>query len=146
MRISGKRLRPLAIALCATALVACSGDVKRHGHVLRNPVVTDLEPGVQTRQGVLQLLGSPSSTAPFDDDTWYYIAERTRQVAFLRPQEMDRQILVVRFDGQGVLESLGVLTGEDGNEVVLVNRETPTAGHRMTVLEQIIGNVGRFNR
>jgi outer membrane protein assembly factor BamE (lipoprotein component of BamABCDE complex) len=55
-------------------------------------------------------------------------------------------VLVVRFDEQGILEEIGTLRGEDGQEVVLVSRETPTAGHELTLIEQIVGNIGRFNR
>ena len=34
---------------------------------------------------------------------------------------------------------------DDANEVVLVERETPTSGSELSVIEQFIGNIGRFN-
>jgi hypothetical protein len=32
----------------------------------------------------------------------------------------------------------------DGKKVVFVDRTTPTAGQRITILQQLIGNLGRF--
>ncbi len=37
------------------------------------------------------------------------------------------------------------MTEVDRQVVAYVNRSTPTAGHEFGVLEQIFGNVGRFN-
>jgi outer membrane protein assembly factor BamE (lipoprotein component of BamABCDE complex) len=142
-----KTRAPTILAVAAVAaLTACSGDLSRHGHLVRTTTIAELEPGVQTKDGILRLLGSPSSTGPFDDSTWYYISEQSRSVAFLRPHAVDRQVLVVRFDDQGILDEVGTLRGEDGREVVLVSRQTPTAGHELTLVEQLVGNIGRFNR
>ncbi len=33
----------------------------------------------------------------------------------------------------------------DGKDISMVSRITPTAGKEMTILEQIMGNVGRFS-
>ncbi len=127
-------------------MAACSADVDSNGYVFREGDVTEIRPGAQTKEGVLQALGTPSSRAPFDDNVWYYIGERNRQVAFFDPELIERQVLVVRFDDTGFVESTEVLTKEDRNEVALVERETPTAGHELTFLEQLLGNIGRFNR
>ena len=34
---------------------------------------------------------------------------------------------------------------KDGKQIAFVDRETPTRGKEMTVLEQLFGNLGRFN-
>jgi len=138
--------RTLLAAGIVALTAACSADVDSNGYVFRDGDITDIRPGAQTKEGVLQALGTPSSRAPFDDNVWYYIGERNQQVAFFDPELIDRQVLVVRFDDTGFVESTEVLTKEDGNQVALVNRETPTAGHELTFLEQLLGNIGRFNR
>ena len=50
----------------------------------------------------------------------------------------------LRFDEGGLLSEVGTRDAGSGREVVLVSRETPTAGHSFTVIEQILGNIGRF--
>lgn len=134
-----------AAALLAGLAAGCSGTIDSHGHVARESAVKELQPGIQTREEVARLLGSPSSTAPFDDKTWYYIGQKVETLAFFKPEVKERRVLVVRFDDAGILDSLEVLSAEDGKQVAFVDRETPTAGHEMTFLEQLLGNVGRFN-
>lgn len=135
----------LALTAASALTVACDRNVESHGHVLRTITLEDVQPGVQTRDGVLQLLGTPSSTSPFDDKTWYYISETTENIAFLRPQIVERKVLVMTFDDQGILDNIGTLTEKDSQVVQLASRETPTAGHKLTILEQLLGNFGRFN-
>jgi len=53
--------------------------------------------------------------------------------------------------GEVRLDDLGTVTQVDrhgldrANEVSLIDRETPTSGSELTVFEQFIGNIGRFN-
>ena len=139
-------MRRLIPTLVVVGLLAgCAPSVQQHGAVIRPEVLSELQPGMQTKDDVLRMLGSPSTVAPFDDNAWYYISEKSRDVAFFRPETIDRRVLIVRFDQQGVLDQLGMLGPEDGREITIASRETPTAGHRMTILEQFVGNVGRFN-
>src|SRR5690606_18420031 len=136
----------LAVAVAAAGLVgACSGTVNNHGHVMRESALETLQPGISTRQTVTQALGSPSSVAAFDDRTWYYIGQKVENLAFFKPQTKERQVLVLRFDQYGVLDSMEMLSAEDGRQIAFVDRETPTAGHELTFMEQLLGNVGRFS-
>jgi outer membrane protein assembly factor BamE (lipoprotein component of BamABCDE complex) len=137
------------IALALTAglgLGACTDEVATHGHILRTATVEDVRPGAATKQDIRALLGTPSSIAAFDDSVWYYISQVRVSQAFFKPDTAQQQVLVMHFDGGGVLDKIGVLGEEDSNEVILVARETPTAGHKLTFLEQLLGNVGRFTK
>lgn len=136
----------LGACVLTAAAAGCSSTVDTNGYVFREGDIAEIRPGAQTKEGVLQLLGTPSSRAAFDDDIWYYIGERNRHLAFFDPELMERQVLVVRFDDAGFVEGTEVLTKEDGSQVALVSRETPTAGHELTFLEQLLGNIGRFNK
>ena len=137
------------IALALTAglgLAACSVEVATHGHILRTATVEDVRPGAATKQDVRAVLGTPSSIAAFDDSVWYYISQVRVSQAFFKPDTAQQQVLVMHFDVGGVLDKIGVLGEDDSNEVTLVARQTPTAGHKLTFLEQLLGNVGRFTR
>ena len=68
----------LILAGTAMALAACTSTVEQHGHVLPERVISELKPGLVTRDGVVALLGTPSTVAPFDDKVWYYISEDRR--------------------------------------------------------------------
>ena len=133
----------LALAL-ALPLVGCVKDVEQRGNFLKSEMLAQLAPGEQTRVDVQNLLGTPSTTAVFDGDTWYYISAHTTQYAFYPNHEFDRTIYAVSFDERGILKDVRKLELEDGRNVTVASRETPTKGREYSFLEQLVGNLGRI--
>jgi len=139
------KLRLLLLASAAAlALGACEPRVDQRGHVATPGSMEKLQPGQQTRNDVLTLLGSPSTTATFDDETWYYISQRVETTAFLAPDVKEQTVTALKFDKSGVLKDMNTYTLKDGRAVEMVDRKTPTAGKELTIIEQVFGNVGRF--
>jgi outer membrane protein assembly factor BamE (lipoprotein component of BamABCDE complex) len=135
----------LGAACMALALAACTPRIDTRGHVATPGTVEKLEVGKQTRDDVVQLLGSPSTTATFDDETWYYISQRTETLAFYAPETIDQKVLALKFDKAGVLKDMQTYTLKDGKAIAMVDRKTPTAGKELTLIEQVFGNVGKFS-
>jgi len=102
-------------------------------------------PGQDDKNRVEQLLGSPSTTGTFGDDTWYYISRRTAQTAFFDPDTIDQGVLAISFDPQGVVEDMKIYDQSDGRLVAMVDRSTPTHGNELTFVQQLLGNFGRFS-
>ncbi len=139
------KLRLFLLATVASvSLAACEPRVDQRGHVATPGSVEKLQPGQQTRNDVLTLLGSPSTTATFDDETWYYISQRVETTAFLAPDTKEQTVMALKFDKAGVLKDMNTYTLKDGRAIDMVDRKTPTAGKELTIIEQIFGNVGRF--
>ena len=80
----------------------------------------------------------------FDDDTWYYISATREYLAYLRPDTRERRVIAVRFDEDGSVAAVDEYGLEDGRVVALVERETPTRGRELSLIEQLLGNVGRL--
>jgi outer membrane protein assembly factor BamE (lipoprotein component of BamABCDE complex) len=95
---------------------------------------------------VAKILGTPSSTAVFDNKTWYYISRRTKQIAFFDPDVVDQQVYIVNFDERGVVKAVDHRDLKDGRDIEPAPGATPAPGRELTFLEQVIGNVGRFNK
>ena len=55
-------------------------------------------------------------------------------------------MVTVRFDEQGVVKEVDMFGLERGREVELVERETPSFGESMNLMDQFMGNLGRFNQ
>jgi hypothetical protein len=51
----------------------------------------------------------------------------------------------VKFNDQGVVTAVDHKILEDGKEVTPVARATPAPGRELSFLEQLIGNLGKFN-
>jgi outer membrane protein assembly factor BamE (lipoprotein component of BamABCDE complex) len=135
----------LIAGLVAVGLGACAPSVNTRGNLVEDERLGRLTVGQTTAREVATLLGTPTTVATFDERTWYYIGERTEQRAFFDPDVVERRILEIRFDEAGVMQSLEEYGPDDAQEVELVERETPSLGRRMSFLEQMIGNLGRFN-
>jgi outer membrane protein assembly factor BamE (lipoprotein component of BamABCDE complex) len=140
------RRRRIAFLGCLCLLVAsCGGKFDARGNEPDPDKVLAVHPGIDTRQQVSQLLGTPSATGTFDPNTWYYISKRTAQYAFFDPDIIDQEILVVKFDDGGQVSDMYIYGVEDGRIVEPVERTTPTYGQELTVMQQLLGNFGRFN-
>lgn len=135
----------ITAAAVASTLVACSPTVATHGHRLDDEVLAQIQPGVTPREQVARLLGSPSSLSTFDDSAWYYVSQRTERKSFYQEEVVAQEVVTIRFDQQGTVDEVIRADLADAREIEVVERQTPTAGNELSVLEQFIGNVGRFN-
>jgi outer membrane protein assembly factor BamE (lipoprotein component of BamABCDE complex) len=139
------RLHAALLALLMLPAAACTPEVSTHGYRLDQAALARLEPGSTTRDETLQLLGSPSSVATFDDRVWYYVTQRTERRSFYQEEVVEQQVVAVIFDERGLLSSIDQHDMGDAREIDLVSRETPTSGNELNIFEQFIGNIGRFN-
>jgi outer membrane protein assembly factor BamE (lipoprotein component of BamABCDE complex) len=125
---------------------ACSTELDTHGDRIEADRLAQIRPGVQTRNEVAAILGSPSSTSVFGDESWYYVSDLTEKHSIFDTKVKERQVVAIRFNGTGLVSEVQAFGIERGREVELVDRETPTLGESVTVLNQIFGNIGRFNQ
>lgn len=141
-------LAALAAFLPAVALLpACSPDIKAHGALPSATQIDEIQEGRSSRAEVMAALGSPSTTSLFDgEETWYYIGSKQRQFAFYPNEELDRSVIAIRFTDSDTVQSVRHSGMEEGTDVTLVARETPTAGNTLTIVEQLLGNIGKFNK
>ena len=134
----------IAVFAAAAAIGACSSRIDQRGNLPDPDLLANVEVGHINKQGVQELLGTPSSVGVFDGETWFNISERTEKVAFLDPKVIDRKVIVIKFDNRGLVSDMTTLGLEDGHEVAIVERKTPTAGQELGFLKQLFGNIGRF--
>ncbi len=135
----------LSLFGAAAILAGCAPSVEQRGNLPAPDKVAEIHPGSTTKEEVTKILGTPSSIGVFDDKSWYYISRRTEQVAFFKPDPTDQQVLIVDFDNQGVVRAVDHKTLQDGKEITPVARTTPAPGRELTFLEQLVGNLGKFN-
>ena len=135
-----------AVVLTAALLAAgCTVSEDQRGNLPAPEKLAQIQPGSTTKEQVAKILGSPSSESTFNDDTWYYISRKTKQVAFLNARVLDQQVYIVDFDDKGVVKDVGHRTMADGEQVTPAPGATPSPGKELTFIEQLLGNIGRFN-
>lgn len=133
------------VAFGLAALGACAPTVDVRGNMPEANKVEDISPGVTTRDQIADRFGTPSTVSLFDGETWYYVGKKTETFAFFNPKTLDQRVVAVAFDGQGRVDSVRQINGDEGESIDMVKRTTPTRGREYTFVEQLLGNVGRFS-
>ncbi|MFN3514563.1 MAG: outer membrane protein assembly factor BamE [Phenylobacterium sp.] len=128
--------------LAATAACAPITTYSGFQAIEANP--KDVKVGTDTKSTVRASLGSPSATSTFDPNVWFYVDQVKERVAFRRPVITSRNVVAITFDKDSeVVRNVDTLTLKDGRVIAFNGRETPTRGRELTILEQLLGNVGR---
>lgn len=96
-------------------------------------------------EDVRAILGSPSAISTYGDTTWYYITARKETLGFYAPEVADQHVRAIHFDADARVSSIEEYTKKEGKPVEFVTKETPTEGHELGFIEQMLGNFGRFN-
>lgn len=97
-----------------------------------------------SREQVQIVLGSPSTTAEYDGEVYYYISQtRKRPVAFMNRKVVDQKILAVYFNKKNEVSQVANYGIQDGKIFDYVSQTTPTSGKDQGFLEQVLtGTVG----
>jgi outer membrane protein assembly factor BamE (lipoprotein component of BamABCDE complex) len=107
--------------------------------------VEKLEAGTQSREDVIRLIGTPTAVATFNPNVWYYISQTQDTYAFFAPAITEQKVMQLNFDDAGRLKTIKNYDLKDADDITMVARVTPTAGKELTILEQLLGNVGKFS-
>jgi outer membrane protein assembly factor BamE (lipoprotein component of BamABCDE complex) len=136
------------IALAALCLVgmgagACTPTIAYNGFQAREDRPQDVQVGVDTKSTVLARLGSASTTATFEPNIWFYISQMTNKVAYKNPKVQTREVVAITFGPDEKVVSVKTYGLKNGYQIAYNKAETPTRGRELSVLEQLLGNIGR---
>jgi outer membrane protein assembly factor BamE (lipoprotein component of BamABCDE complex) len=138
------RISHLLVAGFVAVLGACASNIDHHGYLAKPGAFSQLREGMPKSE-VVGILGSPSTTASVNmqGDSYYYISSTTKQTAFMKPSEVDRQVIAVRFDANDQVQTFAQYGMDDGQVIDINTKETPTRGREFTLIQQMLGNVGK---
>jgi len=148
-KMLGKRpnRRILMATVAATLLVsvgACStsggklGKTSHSGYVVSETALEQVPVG-SSRDQVLIALGSPSTTADFGGEVFYYVSQtRHKSVAFMPEKVVDQRVLAVYFNDDETVRQIADYGLKDGKVFDFVTKTTPTGGHDDNFLQQVL--------
>ena len=140
-RLRGPGVASLAI-LAGLGLAGCVGETLHRGYVPSEMALQQVQVGAP-REQVLIALGTPSTTADFGGEVFYYISQVTsRPVAFMNSRVVDQTVLAVYFDADGLVTQIANYGLQDGQIFDLVTRTTPTGGKDFSFLSQLFTATG----
>lgn len=132
------------LVLSCVLMTGCTPSTATRGNYLFDDDIQSIQPMVSTEFDVLNILGTPTSKAVFDDSTWYYVGLKTEKESFFDEKVTDRRVYKITFDDSKFVKSIEQMDGE-AIDVPVASRVTPTSGNEVTAIQQIIGNIGKFN-
>lgn len=135
----------LALVLALVLAGACTPIVRNHGYIPSEQDLALLTVGVDTRESVAASVGVPSAGGVVSDGAYYFVRSRWETRGAFAPKEVDRQVLAISFDQNGVVENIERFTLQDGRVVPLSRRVTDSSVRNVSFLSQLLGGIGRFN-
>lgn len=128
--------------LVALAIAGCAPIRSHQGYVIDADLVASVQPGVDTRASVLQVLGKPSFSSEFNQGEWYYISRDARNYAYNSPRVKDQTTLRISFDAKGVVTAVHRSGIEQVASIRPSSKITPTLGRERGFFEALFGNIG----
>lgn len=134
----------VAAALALGLAAGCERVRESHGYAPAPSELAEIRIGQDTRGSVRQKIGRPSTAGVFLPDRWYYVSSEVEKYLFYAPRVASRRVVAIRFDQEDRVVSIDEYGLEDGRVIDLETRTTPTLGRELTILQQILGNIGRI--
>lgn len=134
-------------ALCAVLAGCNATETLQPSETINKGYVIDeqslnLVPVGSSREQVLLTLGTPSTSATFDNEVFYYISQkRVRNAAFMQAKVVDQRVLAVYFGDDGRVSNIANYGMQDGKLFDFISRTTPTAGKDQNFLMQLISGL-----
>jgi outer membrane protein assembly factor BamE (lipoprotein component of BamABCDE complex) len=136
-------LRLLCLSLLVL-VVACQPVYRNHGYAPTDAELAVVTVGKDTRDTVAEAVGRPSASGLLNDNQWFYVQSRYRQRGPQAPLEIERQVVVISFAESGTVSNIERFGLEDGQVVALSRRVTETNIQGVTLISQLLGNLGRI--
>ena len=116
--------------------------VENHGQIYeKNTNFKEFQVGKTTKNEIVQLLGSPSTTSNFDDEqSWIYISSQFKKFVFLDGSNTDQKILILSFN-QNTLKNKELLSKNDINNIEYEETLTDSRGKKINWIKEFFTNL-----
>ena len=116
--------------------------VENHGQIYeKNTNFKELQVGKTTKNEIVELLGSPSTTSNFDNEqSWIYISSEFKKFIFLDGSNTDQKILILSFN-QNTLKNKELLSKNDINNIEYEETLTDSRGKKVNWIKDFFSNL-----
>lgn len=137
-------MKKFAFIVALVVLSACTTIKQNNGAEIRQVKLDQITPE-STKGDVFRLLGSPSTKSVYGQETWYYITSKLEKQLVRDDKILNQSIIAITFNEIDGVDNIEFYNTDDRREFATSKKVTPTAGKSLSVIEQILGNVGKFN-
>ncbi len=138
-----KPFRQILMGVVILTIAGCTTQFRNQGYIPTEEEIASLVVGVDTRDSVFETLGTPTTYGVLQNNQAYYVRSRFERFGTRAPKEVERQVLALAFDKDGVLSALGQYSLTDGQVVVLNTDVTESGIESLGVFRRIVSSIGR---
>ena len=116
--------------------------IENHGQIYEENInFKELLVGKTTKNEIVELLGSPSTTSNFDNEqSWIYISSEFKKFIFLDGSNTDQKILILSFN-QNTLKNKELLSKNDINNIEYEETLTDSRGKKVNWIKEFFTNL-----
>ena len=116
--------------------------IENHGQIYEENInFKELQVGKTTKNEIVELLGSPSTTSNFDNEqSWIYISSEFKKFIFLDGSNTDQKILILSFN-QNTLKNKELLSKNDINNIEYEETLTDSRGKKVNWIKDFFSNL-----
>ncbi len=140
-----KNFNILLIALIFLGVSACSDDVDNRGYITKFSDFSKLEAGVSSKDEVQALLGSPTTTSLYGKEQWIYLGSEVTKETFFEPEVKNYEAFIITFNSDDIVEKIDKRDKNSLKEIEISEDKTATGGSKVTIIQQLLGNLGKFD-
>ena len=140
-----KNLKFCTIIFTLILCSACSKDIYYHGYNIDEDAVKKITPSRSNMNEVIAILGTPTTSALYGKPKFFYIYHKYSRRLFQNPKLIDQDILQISFSQNGIVESINRYSFADVSSLKFDKNTTYLPGNDISVIKQIIGNIGKYN-
>ena len=126
-------------------LQSCAPIEEVRGNLIKPYQLQLLKLNETSKQDAITALGTPTTVTSFYDNIWYYIGQHRKRAVFFGSDIQEHQVLQLSFDDEGILQKIKHYNKDDLTKIPFSQDKTKTAGTDISIWNQLLGNVGRFN-
>ena len=116
--------------------------VENHGQIYeKNIDFNELQVGKTTKNEIIEMLGSPSTTSNFDkEQSWIYISSEFKKYVFLDGKNTDQKILILSFNEE-TLKNKEILSKNDIKNIDYEETITDSRGKKISWIKRFFTNL-----
>ncbi len=124
--------------------LGCSKIVEQNGVPTNDEKFQKLDIGKSTKSQVKKILGDPVMIDDQLVETWIYFSQKIEKFAFFEPKLSTRKVILLSFNNN-ILIKKEIFSQKDSKVIELSTKKVISGGRKLTVLQQIFGNIGNFS-
>ena len=105
-------------------LSSCQPRISNHGNFFDKENISNIKKSKLNKSEILEIFGTPSTTATFSNNVWYYISQVQSEKAYFAAKNISSKVLKITFDKNKFVKKYSVLTENDSFDIEVSKEKT----------------------